>query len=350
MRRGLGVWLMRALVVVGLAALILLGGLVLPLSAPTFPTLTPTLTLTPRPTATDTSTPLPTATFTPRPTATSTPTPTPTPTSTPTPRPSPTPTVMPASPTAETASAETSVVSATFELTGLVEQQVYTSQVTGQQEAYHIYLPPGYDQGEQRYAVLYLLHGWPLEAADWEQAGIYEAVDAGIQAGTLPPFIIVLPQGRERIYINTAGGDHSFEGQLLTDLIPHIDGAYRTRAERAGRAVGGISRGGVWALEISFRHPDLFTVVGAHSPALSANRAPPVYDPFNLMKEPGVETLRIYLSAGDRDWAWKSTKALHEALTKQGIASSFEVHEGVHRYALWSEHLSEYLTFYTAAW
>jgi len=336
MRRG--GWLLRGLLVLALAMLIALWVLVRPLPEtppPTLiltPTLIPTLTLTP--TLPPTHTPTPTPSSTP----TLTPTPTPTPTITPTPTP------------------------ACTETTGRVEQRTYFSQTTGDEQTYRVYLPPCYEQAGRRYPVLYLLHGWPYGDSHWDNLGAGKAADAGIQAGVLRPsgdlrpsgglrpFIIVMPGGSERLYVNTCGGDHSFEGQVVNDLIPHVDGTYRTRVEREGRAIGGISRGGVWALEIGFMHPDLFATVGAHSPALSVNLAPPPYDPFYLLGEPGVATLRIYLDAGDTDWARETTQALHEALDKQGLANEFVVHSGGHQNDLWEANVAEYLAFYAAGW
>ena len=312
MRRG--GWLLRGLLVLALAMLIALWVLVRPLPETPPPTLTPTLT--------------------PTPTHTHTPTPTPTPTHTPTLTPTPTPTPTPAC----------------TETTGRVEQHTYFSQTTGDEQPYRIYLPPCYDRTDRRYPVLYLLHGWPYNEAHWDSLGADEAADAGIEARTLPPFIILMPGGSERLYVNTCGGDHSFEGQIVNDLIPHVDETYRTWAEREGRAIGGVSRGGVWALEIGFSHADLFAAVGAHSPALSVNMAPPAYDPFYLLAEPGVATLRIYLDAGDADWTQKSTLALHEALDEQSIANEFVVHSGRHVGDLWAANVAEYLAFYAGGW
>jgi enterochelin esterase-like enzyme len=371
-QRTLTSWLPRGLVVTGLTTLIALWVLVQPLSEPMPPA--PTLTTvkqpapsnsggvaavtqhTATPVLTDTSvfvvlptvTPLfsPTPTNTPIPT--NTPTPLPTPTATATNTPAPTATATPIPPSAqESVAAEP----ASVPLAGRVEQHTYFCQVTGDERPYRIYLPPSYDQTDQRYPVLYMLHGWPYDEAHWDNLGLDEAADAGIVNGTFPPFIIVLPgAGPNGLYVTTSGGDYSFEGQMVNDLIPHIDATYRTIAERRGRAIGGISRGGVWALEIGFRRADLFSAVGGYSPALSANLAPPVYDPFNLMTEPGVAELRIYLSAGDTDWARKSTRALHEALNEQGLANQFVVHPGGHRDALWAENVVEYLAFYAAGW
>jgi len=222
--------------------------------------------------------------------------------------------------------------------------------VSGVEEAYRIYLPPDYDQSERRYPVLYLLHGWPFDDGHWDNLGADEAADQAIVAGVLPPFIIVMPRASEALYIRTSGGDYSFEAQVVNELLPHIDATYRTWPLRESRAIGGISRGGVWALEIAMMHPDLFAIVGAHSPALSVNMAPPPYDPFRLLANPGVVDLRIYLDAGDADWARAKTQALHDALDLQAIPNTFVVHPGRHDNALWASSIGEYLAFYAAQW
>ncbi|HET89457.1 MAG TPA: hypothetical protein ENN99_01760, partial [Chloroflexi bacterium] len=239
------------------------------------------------------------------------------------------------------------------ETRGQIERRTYSSPTTGSDEVYRIYLPQCYDfpgHADRRYPVLYLLHGWPYDDAHWDNLGVNEAANVGIQAGVLPPVIIVMPRGSEGIYIGTSGGNYSFEGQLLNDLIPHVDATYRTQATREGRAIGGISRGGVWALEIGFLNAGLFSTVGAHSPALSVNLAPPPYDPFYLLDEPGVSMLRIYLDAGDTDWALEGTQALHDAMVEQGIAHQFTIHSGSHTNGLWEANMVEYLGFYTAEW
>jgi enterochelin esterase-like enzyme len=346
--------------VILLAVIVALVVLVKPLPEPPHPTFTPPLrqvqvsqievpaqddaeapTSAPSATPTGTSTPTPTHTPTPTPIAS----PTPMPTDTPTPVPTVTPeTGLLHTPTA-TAPSPTPVP-----LAGRVEQRTYASATAGGEQRYRIYLPPGYDETDQRYPVLYLLHGWPYDEAHWDGLGANQVADAGIQAGTWPPFIIVLPGGGEYLYVGTSGGDQSFEGQVILDLMPHVDATYRTWGNREGRAIGGISRGGVWALEIAFMHPDLFAAVGGHSPALSLNLAPPPYDPFYLLVEPGVASLRIYLDAGDADWARTSTQGLHEALDKQGIAHEYVVRSGTHANDLWAANIAEYLAFYASGW
>ena len=338
---------MRWLLVAVLAALIALVLLVQPVSEPSPST----------PTAVGEAAASPTAVAPASPTLapTAPPSPTPQPTTAPTAVPSPTPTLAPTEPPAPTPSPTSgpppSPTPTNAPLAGRVEQGTYPSAVTGRTESYRVYLPPGYDQVDRRYPALYLLHGWPYDESHWDNLGVDEAADARIMAGTLSPFMIVLPGAdSDGLYVTTSGGAGSFEEQLVNELMPHIDATYRTLQTRDARAIGGISRGGVWSLEIAFRHPDAFGIVGAHSPALSANRAPPVYDPFTLMNQPGVEGLRIYLSAGDRDWAREATRQLHEALSAQGISNQFVVHPGAHVDQLWADHIPEYLAFYAAGW
>lgn len=372
-RRGVGSWLLYSIGVLGLSIALALLVLVRPASEPpsdppqpdavytlaaTAATgeaeLLPSPTHTPSPTAT----PLPTATSTPLPSPTPTPTPTPTPPPSPTPVPPPSPTsaLLSGSGTITVGSGGTRIIRPPVaypdaQLAGRTESHTYFSQITGKEEPYRIYLPPDYDQSDRRYPVLYLIHGWPYDEFHWDNLGIDEVADAGIQAGLWPPFLIVMPGADpDGIFVHTAGGDRSIEGQIVNELLPHIDTNYRTWAAREGRAIGGISRGGVWALEIGLRHPDLFAIVGGHSPALKYNLAPQAYDPFYLARSAESTSLRIYLSAGDTDWAFQHTQALHELLDSLGVANQFAVHQGSHSDSLWMANISEYLAFYTAGW
>lgn len=344
---------MRWLLVVVLAAMIALVVLVRPI--PESPMSTPTgdaAQIASSETSGDPSTPASAASSASAPTATSSPTPPPT--DVPTMVPSPTPTPPPAESPVPTASPTAVLPSPTVPsapLAGRIEHGAYLSAVTGQTESYRVYLPPGYDGTDRRYPVLTLLHGWPYDETHWDNLGVDEVADARIVAGTLSPFIIVLPTAdSDGLYVNTSGGAGSFEEQLVNELLPHIDATFRTVQTREARAIGGISRGAVWALEIAFTHPDAFGTVGAHSPALSANRAPPAYDPFFLMDHPGVEALRIYLSAGEQDWAREQTEQLHQALDERGIGHHFAVHPGAHVDQLWAANIPEYLAFYAAGW
>ncbi len=234
---------------------------------------------------------------------------------------------------------------------GEVQEGYFNSDVVGRRQHYFVYLPPCYDADTNtRYPVVYLLHGIPMDERHWLDEGVVAAADKLFSSGELPPFIIVMPHGDYVLYTDTSGGDKSFEGVFVNELIPAIDGRYRTLAEAEHRAIGGISRGGVWALEIAFRHSDLFSAVGGHSPALAVNRATDDFDPMVLVKSAPIDKLRIFLDAGDRDWTRTETQALSKLLAERYLPHTYTVGKGEHDYPYWASQVEAYLRFYGAPW
>lgn len=262
------------------------------------------------------------------------PTPSPIPESTPLPLPTPTPTPFSCS-----------------YLRGRTEAASLVSETMREEVRYLVHLPPCYDAYPDRaFPVLYMLHGWPLDERHWITLGIDVLVDDWTSREIVGPFIVVLPGvGSDGLYVNSSGGAWSFEGMFVDELLPTIDQAYRTWRDPDGRAIGGISRGGVWSIEIALRHQDLFSIVGGHSPALALNRPMPQYDPFLLAKE-GAPGMRIYLDAGNLDWARASTLQFYDVLVEHGANVTYQVHEGGHVDALWRGGLPDYIDFYTLMW
>jgi len=288
------------------------------------------------------STPLPrpSTTATATQTGTATPTPSRTPTPIPTATRTPTATPLPPSPTP-----------ACTETRGRIETGTFFSAVIGQAQPYRVYLPPCYGARDEPYPVLYMLHGYPYDERHWDDLGIDEAADAGIAAGSLPPFLIAMPAAdNEGTYTHTSGGPGSFEAVLMDEFLPFFEATYPVTSRREARAIGGMSRGGVWALEIAFRHPEQFAAVGGHSVALNVNRAAPVYDPLYLAADPAIRALRIYLDVGEQDWSAPGMHDLHAALDASGTPHEFHVYEGIHHDDYWAAHVAEYLVFYTAGW
>ena len=267
------------------------------------------------------------------------------PTIAPTETPEPTATVEPS------AAATVNLDRTCAETAGQVSDAYFKSDVIGRRQHYFIYLPPCYDVNtDVRYPVVYLLHGIPMDERHWLDEGLVAKADKLFGSGELPPFIMVMPHGDYSIYTDTSGGDKSFEGVFVNELMPAIDSRFRTLADAEHRAIGGISRGGVWALEIAFMHPELFEAVGGHSPALSVNRAAEQYDPMTLAKTASIDQLRIFLDAGDRDWTRTGTQNLSKILAERYIPHTYTVGKGDHDYPYWATQIESYLRFYGAPW
>jgi poly(3-hydroxybutyrate) depolymerase len=135
---------------------------------------------------------------------------------------------------------------------------------------YWIYFPPGYNTSTQRYPVLYMLHGLGGSSNTWRAWGLFDTADQLIRAKQIAPLIIVAPQGDNGYWMNHADGGPRWEDYVVQELVPHVDGRYRTLATRAHRAVGGVSMGGNGAIRLMLDHPELFGAAGGHSPVFRA--------------------------------------------------------------------------------
>jgi enterochelin esterase-like enzyme len=236
-------------------------------------------------------------------------------------------------------------------LQGRTESGALDSTAIRERVRYLVHLPPCYDQyPDKAFPVIYLFHGWPMNEWHWNDLGMGDWSDDWVSRGLVGPFLLVMPGvSQDGLYVYSSGGSNSFEGFVVDELVPHIEGLYRTVQEPAGRAVGGISRGAVWALEIAMRNQEIFGIVGGHSPALALNRPLPQYDPYLLARQ-GVSGLRIYLDAGDGDWARAEAIQLRDLLIELEADVTYQLHSGGHVDELWSGAIPDYIRFYTAAW
>lgn len=238
-----------------------------------------------------------------------------------------------------------------YETQGRIEEGRLRSKAMAETVTYLVYLPPCYDVYTDRlYPVLYLFHGWPMNQTHWLNLGITDLADRWIAWHLVAPFIIVLPGvGPDGLYIRSSGGDYSFEGMVVNELMPLVESTYRIWQDPSARAVGGISRGAVWSLEIGLRHPDLFGIIGSHSPALALNNPWRDHDPYYLIRN-GAPGQRLYLDGGTRDWANADARKFAQAAADAGADVTLQTHEGAHVDALWAGALGDYLFFYTRTW
>ncbi len=232
--------------------------------------------------------------------------------------------------------------------TGEVVQGVLTSQLAGT-VPYRVYLPPCYGQDGRSYPTLYMLPGNIHTDSIWDDLGLDETAETIIRQNQIPPLLIVMASGGY-LANYTSGGPGSYEEHILNELIPFIEATYCAWPTAAGRALGGLSRGGYWALEIAFRHPDQFRSVGGHSASLLDIAAGPDLNPQYTALTHNLGNLRIYLDIGDRDPAIANTLRLHQDMIAAQIPHEWQLNPGGHDNAYWSAHLEEYLRWYTAPW
>jgi S-formylglutathione hydrolase FrmB len=141
----------------------------------------------------------------------------------------------------------------------LWEDQVLQSTLLNRPIEYTVLFPEGYDESEESYPVVYLLHGFGDDETAWvKNGGIQFYVDKHI-AETVP-MIYVMPQAFNSYYIDKYNGNFPYMDMFVEELVPEIDSRFRTKKDKSQRAVMGYSMGGYGALILPALPPEVFSI------------------------------------------------------------------------------------------
>ncbi len=208
-----------------------------------------------------------------------------------------------------------------------------------------VYLPPCYGQNAGHYyPVLYLLHGQNYTQEQWVRLGVPQTADALMGAGEIPPYLIVMPH--DRLWEDPP--DTNFDEAFLEVLLPWVDSTYRTVPVREFRAVGGLSRGGAWAIHFGLQHWELFGALGGHSAPVFWSDTPYIGQWLDAI--PPEALPRIYLDIGEKDYLRDSNAWFEAQLTARDIPHEWHLYRGYHEEAYWQAHVEEYLRWYGRLW
>ena len=140
-----------------------------------------------------------------------------------------------------------------------------------------IYLPPGYEESDRRYATAVLLHAFgqnaeslvhpPTDRQRW-QPPLEDVLDPVFGRMGVPPMIVVIPDGSSRWgcgqWVDSPVSGH-FGSYVVNDVVGYLDSNYRTIAEARSRGVFGFSSGGMGAWNIVSQNPDVFAAMAVLS-------------------------------------------------------------------------------------
>ena len=211
------------------------------------------------------------------------------------------------------------------------------------------------------WAVFYLLHGLSDDHTIWERRTSVERYVAGL------PLVVVMPDGGRGWYTNAAEG-YAHEDDLIKDVVGLVDRTFPVRAERAGRAIGGLSMGGYGAIKLGLKHPEMFASVNSHSGALAFLRGDPAQarqlspefsrifgpnpkggpeDPFAIVEKLDhgrIPALRI--DCGAEDFLLGQNRDFHKHLEAMLIPHEYQEFPGSHDWAYWDLHVREAIAFH----
>jgi S-formylglutathione hydrolase FrmB len=236
----------------------------------------------------------------------------------------------------------------------------YFSPALGMQTAANVILPEGKDH-KGPYPVFYLLHGLSDDHTMWQRRTSIERYVQDL------PLIVVMPNGGRGFYVDAREG-FAFGRAISEDLVGLIDRTFPTRAERGGRAIGGLSMGGYGAVRLALGHPDLFASANSHSGALAFGHKPLAGDePFN------VEFRRVFgenpvggpndlftlaekfdktrppalrIDCGTEDFLIEDNRNFHSHLVAQNVRHDYEEFPGAHDWGYWDRHVQEAIAFH----
>ena len=228
--------------------------------------------------------------------------------------------------------------------TGGVKDFEVPSKLLSAPLAVKVYTPPCYDE-KSTYPVLFLLHGQTYSNDQWVRLGVVEKADQMIASHEINPMIIVMPY---EVSSMTDPNTSKFDQVVANELVPWVDENYATCGSRACRAIGGLSRGGNWAVRIGFSNQKLFSIIGAHSTPLFFGDQTRLTTWVNGLPSPD-DTPMVYMDMGKSDENRNEIVQFEQVLSQLGVEHEFYQFTGYHDETYWSEHVGEYLRWYSWA-
>lgn len=241
--------------------------------------------------------------------------------------------------------------------------ETYTSQAMGTERQYGIILPPNYYENvEQRYPVIFLLHGGHGEATDWIDKGkAISTLEKLYASQKLPYSIVITPDGNDRRGSSPYFDPQYYDGPngkvstaIGQELVKIIQSRYRTLSTPQFWAIGGLSSGGWGAMNIGLQNLNHFSILFSHS-GYFTDASGPQNSPIQLLKKLTPEeraNLRLYFDVGQKDEKIyvSQNQQFAQVLKELKVNYQYQPFPGQHSWHYWQEHLSDSLSFVGQQW
>lgn len=245
---------------------------------------------------------------------------------------------------------------------GTVTKRWYASSENKMSRRITIYTPPGYENNNSSYPVLYLLHGMGGDEEAWMTLGrASQILDNLIAAGKAEPMIMVMPNGN--VAQEAAPGEssmgfykpqfqlpHTMDGtyeKTFHEIIDFVDDNYRTIPDKTGRAIAGLSMGGFHTLHISRYYPNTFDYMGLFSAAIMPNEKvqSPVYQNIEttLLDQKNNGYKLYWIAIGKDDFLYRANVDYRSKLDSMNFEYVYRESEGGHTWRNWRIYLAEFL-------
>jgi enterochelin esterase-like enzyme len=231
---------------------------------------------------------------------------------------------------------------------GDIRMKRYYSSVTNSWRRFLIYAPPGYDNSNEKYPVLYLLHGGGEDERGWATQGKTDLIlDNLIAEKKAKPMLIVMMDGNVGSGGLAGFGEQSlrmFENELKHAVIPFVEKNYRVEEDAKNRALAGLSMGGLQTLYAGIKNTNMFSYLGVFSSGWWANQ-PALSNPqYEFMKN-NATTINNNLKSfwismgGKEDIAHRNCQIMMKKFDEVGVKYTYSEYPGGHTWPVWRNNL-----------
>jgi len=245
---------------------------------------------------------------------------------------------------------------------------------------YSVFFPKNYNTDTQKkYPVVYLLHGLGDDHKSWNDQWLrISTVIENMEEDGIDEMIYIMPQGFRSYYVNAYNGSLNYMNMFIDELVPHVDKAFRTIADREHRAVVGYSMGGFGAMILPTKHPEVFSVSVPLSMSFRTDEqymTEPVsgwndqwgkifggvglsgearltdyykqHCPFYIFtSETSGQNVKYFLDCGDDEEQLEiANDRLHVQLRENDIPHEYRVRDGGHTSSYWRSAMPEVLKY-----
>lgn len=225
-----------------------------------------------------------------------------------------------------------------------------------------IYLPPSYRGNNEKYPVLYLLHGSGGDEDAWITLGtLNHIMDNLIAEGKCEPMIVVMPNGNpdktgapgetadnlSYVPSMTHTWPLSCSGQFeqnFKEIIDFVESNYRAIPDKAHRAITGLSMGGFHSFWTTMFNPNAFDYIGMFSPGINMTQADAYKNSDSKLatfKQNGYKVFKIYI--GNDDFLYQDVLGFRNMLNKNGIDYQYKESTRGHLWINWRADMLDFV-------
>jgi len=236
---------------------------------------------------------------------------------------------------------------------GAVSEVTYWSSTLKRFRRLHVYTPPGYESGDARYPVFYLLHGAFDSDHSWSSVGRAGFIlDNLIASGKAKPMIVIMPHGHTGPFRFGGPLSGEFEPEFVTDIMPQMEKRYRIIADREHRAMAGLSMGGAQTLNIGIPNLEKFSYLGVYSSGIfgiaggpGAPQGPSFEEKYKAILDDAKlkDGLKLFwFATGKDDFLVETSRATVAMFKKHQFNVVYNETGGAHTWDNWRHYLNEF--------